>query len=122
MKVKTYDFRTFMKGEHLDYVKPPTLSLIPLTVAPFIPITASAQTEAEIQTKMMNAFTPIIQLVQGLAYPMAMIVSLGGALYVMIGNSEKGFSMMQKAGLGYVIVMIMPMFLNVLVEAMKGVA
>lgn len=34
---------------------------------------------------------------------------------------EKGFSMMQKAGLGYLLVMIAPMILDVLVDAMDGV-
>ena len=56
----------------------------------------------------------------GMAYPVAMVVVLGGAIFVMIGNSEKGFSMMQKAGLGYLIVMIAPMILDVLVDAVDG--
>lgn len=121
MKAKTYDFRAFMKGEHLDKVKPPTLSLVPLTITPFIPIKASAA-EVSIQSKMLNAFTPLIDLVQAMAYPVAMVVILGGALFVMIGNSEKGFSLMQRAGIGYVIVMIGPMLLKVLVDAMDEVA
>ncbi|MGM8215191.1 hypothetical protein ACLIA0_06380 [Bacillaceae bacterium W0354] len=119
MRTKTYDFKAFMKGEHLNHVKPPTASLVPLAAAPFVPISVSAQ--ENIQSKMVKAFDPLIDLIQGMAYPVAMVVTLGGALFVMIGNSERGFSMMQKAGLGYVIVMIAPMILNVLVDAMEGV-
>jgi hypothetical protein len=117
-RTKTYDFREFMRGEH-DLVKPPTLSLVPLAVAPFIPGTVFAADET-IKAKMMDAFTPIIDLVQGMAYPVAMVVVLGGAIFVMIGNSDKGFSMMQKAALGYLIVMIAPMILDVLVDAIDG--
>lgn len=120
MKTKTYDFKAFMKREHKNKIKPPTTELIPLATAPFIPLKTYAA-EQSIQSQMMTAFDPLIDLIQGLAYPVAMVCVLGGALFVMIGNSEKGFSMMQKAGLGYVIVMISPMILNVLVDAMKGV-
>lgn len=119
MKTKTYDFRSFMKGQHETKSNPPTLSLIPLAIVPLTPSTAFAQ--ADIQSKMMGAFDPLIGLIQGLAYPVAMVVVLGGAIFVMIGNSDKGFGMMQKAGLGYLLVMIAPMILDVLVDAMKGV-
>ncbi len=120
MKTKTYDFKEFMKGDHLNNIKPPTTSLIPLATAPLWTV-AHASAETSIQSQMMTAFGPLIDLIQGMAYPVAMIVVLGGALFIMIGNKEKGFSMMQTAGLGYVLVMLAPMILNVLVDAMKGV-
>ena len=120
MRTETIDFREFMRGEHRKKdLKPPTLSLVPLVVTPFIPVKAFAA-EQSIKSKMMNAFDPLIDLIQGLAYPVALVVVLGGSIFVMIGNSEKGFSMMQKAGLGYLLVMITPMILDVLVDAMEG--
>lgn len=121
MKTKTYDFKSFIRNEHeLPSVKQaPTLSLVPLAVAPLIPATAFAQ--ETVKAKMMTAFNPLIDLIQGLAYPVAMVVVLGGAIFIMIGNSDKGFGMMQKAGLGYLLVMIAPMILDVLVDAMAGV-
>jgi hypothetical protein len=124
LRTKTYDFKEFMRGEHEKKRKTPTASLIPLATAPVWSnaLKVSAETTTSIADKMIKAFDPLINLIQGMAYPVAMVVVLGGALFVMIGNSEKGFSMMQKAGLGYVIVMIAPMILNVLVDAMKGVA
>jgi hypothetical protein len=83
-------------------------------------ITAVATPSADAMfDKMLHAFDPLINLVQALAYPVAMVVVLGGALFIMIGNKEKGFSMMQGAGLGYVLVQMTPMVLNILVEAMK---
>lgn len=101
---------------------------IPLMLAPFIPFsTAFAQDaimpigEPTMQEKMMTAFAPIIELVQSLAYPVALLVVLAGGLLVIIGNSDKGFSLIQRAGLGYVLVMMLPMLLDVLVDAMKSV-
>ncbi|MEH7374921.1 hypothetical protein [Neobacillus drentensis] len=105
--------------------------LIPLAVAPFlkvkaalattaVPVTAAAASGA-MYDKMLHAFDPLIILVQALAYPVAMVVVLGGALFIMIGNKEKGFSMMQGAGLGYVLVQMTPLVLNILVEAMRAI-
>lgn len=104
--------------------------LIPLAVAPFlkvkaalaataVPVSAAVATGA-MYDKMLHAFDPLITLVQALAYPVAMVVVLGGALFIMIGNKEKGFSMMQGAGLGYVLVQMTPLVLNILVEAMRS--
>ncbi|WP_243355859.1 hypothetical protein [Bacillus litorisediminis] len=83
-----------------------------------ITVTAS-ETANAMYDKMLHAFDPLITLVQALAYPIAMVVVLGGALFIMIGNKEKGFSMMQGAGLGYVLVQMTPLVLNILVDAMK---
>lgn len=117
--MKTYDFKQFVQGDHLQKKQPPTLSILPLVAAPLMP-TAVYAAEESIKTKMMSAFNPLIDLIQGLAYPVAMVVVLGGSIFVMIGNSDKGFSMMQKAGLGYLLIMITPMILDVLVDAMDG--
>jgi hypothetical protein len=106
-------------------------SLLPLAVAPLFNIPAAAAAGPEAVTvlaptdamydKMLHAFDPLIMLVQSLAYPVAMVVVLGGAIMVMINQKEKGFSMMQTAGLGYVLVQMTPLVLNILVDAMKAV-
>jgi len=96
--------------------------------APMTPVTADpssatvpAVSQATMHDKMMDAFMPIIELVQALAYPVALLVVLGGGLFVMIGNTEKGFALIQRAALGYVLVMMLPMLLDVLVDAMSSV-
>src|SRR4051794_22503724 len=77
--------------------------LIPLAVAPFLKVKAAMAatsipaiaTTGTMYDKMLHAFDPLIDIIQALSYPVAMIVVLGGALFIMIGNKEKGFSMMQ---------------------------
>lgn len=122
MKTKTYNFKEFINKDHNPTTKPPTMSLIPLATAPLLHTITAHAAEASIQSKMMAAFTPIIDLIQAMAYPVAMIVVLGGATMLMVGHKEKGFTMMQTAGMGYVIVMVAPMILDVLVDAMKGIS
>jgi hypothetical protein len=102
--------------------------LIPLAVAPFLKVKAALAAEAvpaaatgAMYSKMVHAFDPLVSLIQALAYPVAMVVVLGGALCIMVGQKEKGFSMMQGAGLGYVLVQMTPLVLNILVEAMKAI-
>lgn len=119
MKTKTYDFKSFINKEHKNKIKQPTLSLIPLAIAPFVPTQAFA--EASIETKMMNAFDPLLQLIQGIAYPVALSVILAGALFVIIGNKDKGFDMISKSAMGYMLITVLPMIFDVLVSAMKGV-
>ena len=119
MKTKSYDFKAFMKGEHEKQKKTPTTSLIPLAIAPFIPTTAFAE---ESDAKVMEAFSPIIDLIQSMAYPVAMICVLGGGIFVMIGSQDKGYSMISRAALGYCLVMLLPMFMDILVDAMRSVS
>lgn len=105
-------------------------SLIPLATKPFLSakqvfaadaVPVNAINTTEMYDKMLHAFDPLIALIQALAYPVAMVVVLGGAIMVMINQKEKGFGMMQTAGLGYVLVQMTPMVLNILVEAMKAI-
>lgn len=109
-------------------VKKPMLSTLPLVLAPiwagtkaFAQEVVQVAAEPNMQAKIMTAFAPILDLVQSLAYPVALIVVLGGGLFVMVGNTEKGFSLIQRAGLGYVLIMMLPMLLDVLVDAMSSV-
>ncbi|MCO0597351.1 hypothetical protein NGI46_07710 [Peribacillus butanolivorans] len=144
-KEEVFTIKEFMARKHRNVVASDTfefkeevresigvlgaLSMIPLAIKPIlaatpaiaagaVPVTAVAASSA-MYDKMLHAFDPLITLVQALAYPVAMIVVLGGALMIMIGDKPKGFSMMSSAGLGYVLVQLTPLVLNILVDAMK---
>lgn len=76
--------------------------------------------DGAVTQKVVNAFAPLIELVQALSYPISLVMMLGGGLFVMIGNSERGFGMIQKAGLGYVLVQMLPLLMDLLVEIAKS--
>lgn len=135
-KTEVIRFQEFMKkkdqalfvSSFTQSVKKPMLSILPLALAPlwtgtkaFAQEAVKVVAEPNMQAKIMTAFAPILDLVQSLAYPVALIVVLGGGLFVMVGNTEKGFSLIQRAGLGYVLIMMLPMLLDVLVDAMSSV-
>jgi hypothetical protein len=112
-----------------------TISTLPLVMKPFFETSKVFASESEpviqyvpavgevaksqMYDKMLHAFDPLIDLVQAVAYPIAMVVILGGSIMVMMRQPEKGFGLIQSAGLGYVLVQMTPMILNILVDAMK---
>ncbi len=120
MKTEVMSIPEFMNGKVEAPKKFHPESLVPLATAPLWSATPAFAANADLYGKMVGAFDPLVSLIQALAYPVAMVVVLGGALFVMIGNKEKGFTMMQSAGLGYVLVQMTPMVLDILVQAMKA--
>jgi hypothetical protein len=68
-----------------------------------------------VKSKIVHAFDPLIDLVQALSYPIAGVMIAGGCLFIMVGNREKGMSMIQTAAIGYILVQLSPLFLDLLV-------
>jgi hypothetical protein len=46
-----------------------------------------------ITEKIVSAFAPIVDLIQGLSYPIGLIVMMCGGIVWMIGNKEKGLGL-----------------------------
>lgn len=65
--------------------------------------------------KVLHAFDPLINLIQSLSYPIAGVMIAGGCLFIMVGNREKGMQMLQNAAIGYILVQLSPMILQLLV-------
>lgn len=102
------------------------LAVIPLANSPVSAATYEAtpvisMSSDQIYDKMLTAFEPITTLIQALAYPVASMVVLVGAIFVMIDRKDKGFDMMSSAALGIILINMLPMLLNMLVEIMKGI-
>ncbi|MDQ0268850.1 hypothetical protein [Cytobacillus purgationiresistens] len=85
-----------------------------------VSLASAAAIDGVVTAKVINAFNPLVELVKALSYPISLVVMLGGGLFVMIGNSDKGFEMIQKAGLGYILVQMLPLLMDLLVEIAKS--
>jgi Type IV secretion system pilin len=81
---------------------------------------SAATVSGVVYEKITNAFMPLVELVKGLSYPIALVIMSGGALMLMLGNKEKGYSMIQNAAIGYILVQMMPMLMEMLVEIAKA--
>lgn len=60
-------------------------------------------------------FDPLIQMLQALAFPIAGVMIAGGCLFIMVGNRERGMNMLQNTAVGYILVQLLPMLLELLV-------
>ncbi|RFU71012.1 hypothetical protein D0469_03470 [Peribacillus saganii] len=81
---------------------------------------AAGAVNGAVTAKVVAAFNPLVELVRALSYPIGLVMMLGGGIFIMIGNSEKGLAMIQKAGLGYVLIQMLPLLMDLLVEIAKS--
>lgn len=70
--------------------------------------------------KIAKAFDPVIELLQGISYPVAFIMMGAGFLVLMTGNRQKGLNMIKWAAIGYIGMQFVPVLMNILVEVAKA--
>ena len=120
MTVKEFmngDYKMRAKERQAKREKALTNVMAPLTATPLLFNTLPAfAAEPSLQSKVAQAFTPLVDLAQGISYPLGLIMIIGGCLFIMVGNKEKGFAMIQAAGIGYVLCQIAPLIMGLLVE------
>lgn len=75
-----------------------------------VPVIADAT-----KNKILHAFDPLIHLIQSLSYPIAGVMIAGGCLFIMVGHREQGMKMLQNAAIGYILVQMSPLILDLLV-------
>jgi hypothetical protein len=68
-----------------------------------------------VREKIMHAFDPLVDLMVGLSVPIAGVMITGGALMILIGQKDTGFKWIMNAALGYVLVQLSPMLINLLI-------
>lgn len=57
---------------------------------------------------------PIIDILVAISFPIASIIVICAFFLIMIGNKDKAFDMMLHAGLGYILIQLSPVFLDIL--------
>jgi hypothetical protein len=67
-----------------------------------------------VKAKIIHAFDPLVDLMVSLSLPIAGVMLTGGALMIMIGRKEPGYKLIFDCTIGYILVQMSPMFLNLL--------
>ncbi|PAD67041.1 hypothetical protein CHH83_20970 [Bacillus sp. 7586-K] len=94
-----------------------TPSSMPVVAQPeAIPVGASEWLGDKALETLAHALDPLVDLMIALSFPVASVIIVGGCFFFMLGKSERAWSTIQNAGLGYVLIQIMPLLLNVLKE------
>lgn len=131
-KVETMSVKEFMnRDRHVDMSKRNYKPIVKACVTAGVivlsltfgdvSLAAAGTVNGAVTAKVVNAFAPLVELVKALSYPISLVMMLGGGLFIMIGRSEHGLAMIQKAGLGYVLVQMLPLLMDLLVEIAKSI-
>lgn len=79
-----------------------------------VPVGAAEWIGGTTMATLAHALDPLIDVLVAISFPVASVIIVGGCFFFMLGNSEKAWNTIQNAGLGYVLIQISPLILNVL--------
>lgn len=90
-----------------------------------VPVNAVGQPVGVIADKSLEilatALDPVIQILVAISFPVASVIMVGACFWFMIGNSEKAWNAIMNAGLGYVLINLSPIILQILKQIGEAV-
>lgn len=112
---------------NLTTVVPSILEATPVTAMPDIASLPDTYTAMAVNAPIPTGYVadkslevlatildPVIDILIAISFPIASVIMIGACFFFMIGNPERAWSMIMNAGLGYVLIQISPMFLDIL--------
>jgi hypothetical protein len=92
-------------------------------VAAPIVVEASAKEWMGEQTlsALAHVLDPLVDIMVALSFPIASVIIVGSCFFFMFNQSEKAWEMIMKAGLGYVLIQVAPLILDVLKKVGEAV-
>ena len=141
MKTQTMSFNSFMTGEYKQTKKKEkknvgkivrrvgTSIAVPLVMAKpvfaqtteAVPATAKEWMGEQTLSALAHVLDPVVDILVALSFPVASVVIVGACFFFIFGNAEKAWGMIQNAGLGYVLIQVSPLILNVLKQVGNAV-
>lgn len=124
-RTETMSISEFLHGKEkpVHKIHPAAYTAIPVGLMAAHPVFAASNVvtgpavavagETTKQT-IMHAFDPLVQMITTISYPVAAVMITGSALMIMLGMKEKGYSTMQTASIGFILVQMAPLFLKIL--------
>ena len=122
MGIESIKFNAFMDGSWRSRrAKKNTMFAAVSTLSLYVyahPAKAAAESiiSSTLSHKIMNAFDPIIQMVQGSAYPIGFIMMSGGFILIMMGQTTRGKSLIKWAILGYLGLQFAPAIMQIVAD------
>jgi len=86
---------------------------------PLLPATALLSTHTAhaadpmVKQSIIQAFEPLVELAQGVAYPLALLFGTGGMLVWISGNRLRGLEMLRNAAAGYLGIQMLPAIMQI---------
>ncbi|MGA3675514.1 hypothetical protein [Lysinibacillus agricola] len=89
-------------------IQQPVLEPVIAQMPSAIPVNAITQPTGVIADKSLEilatALDPVVQILVAISFPIASVIMVGACFFFMLGNSEKAWSTIMNAGLGYVLI------------------
>lgn len=63
---------------------------------------------------LANILDPLLDIMVAISFPIASVIMVGACFLFMLGNSERAWTMIMNAGLGYCLIQLSPLFLDIL--------
>ncbi|WCH46357.1 hypothetical protein [Lysinibacillus sp. OF-1] len=106
-------------------VQQPILEPIVAQIPSAIPVNTFPQQTGIIADKSLEilatALDPVVQILVAISFPVASVIMVGACFWFMIGNSEKAWNAIMNAGLGYVLINLSPIILQILKQIGEAV-
>lgn len=96
-------------------------SAVPVSTVEAVPVGAKEWMGEQTLSTLAHVLDPVIDILVALSFPIASVVIVGACFLFMFGNSEKAWTMIQNAGLGYVLIQVSPLILDVLKQVGNAV-
>lgn len=95
----------------------PVVAQIPSTIST-VPVNTIPQPTGVIADKSLEilaaALDPVIQVLVAISFPVASVMMVSACFLFMIGNKERAWDTIMNAGIGYVLIQMSPLFLEIL--------
>jgi hypothetical protein len=92
---------------------------VPVVTA--VPVGASEWMGEKTLSALAHVLDPVVDILVALSFPVASVIIVGACFFFMLGNSEKAWSTIQNASLGYVLIQVSPLILDVLKQVGNAV-
>lgn len=90
------------------------VSAVPAMAPVVVDVGAKAWVGQQTLQTLAHVLDPVVDILVALSLPVASVVIVGGCFLFMFGNSEKAWTTIQNAGLGYVLIQVSPLIIDVL--------
>ena len=94
---------------------------VPASAQVAIPVNASEWLGQQTLHALAHILDPVIDILVALSLPVASVVIVGSCFFFIFGKAEKAWTSIQNAGLGYVLIQVSPLILNVLKQVGNAV-
>lgn len=98
-----------------------TTNAVPVSAPMVVTVGAKEWMGEQTLSALAHVLDPVVDILVALSLPVASVIIVGSCFFFMFGKAEKAWTSIQSAGLGYVLIQVSPLILNVLKQVGNAV-